>query len=124
MAATTLAFGTLLILLGVVGYVATGAASITALIPALFGLVLLVLGLLARNEAWRKHAMHAAVVVGLLGFLGSAPGLRSLPALFAGEPVARPAAVISQSLMAVLSLLFVVRCVRSFIDARRNRGKA
>jgi hypothetical protein len=122
MAGTTIIFGVVLILLGVMGYVMTGGASITALIPALFGLVLLALGVIARNDAYRKHAMHAAVVVGLLGFLGSARGLAGLPALMAGEAVARPAAIVAQSVMATLMLVFVILCVRSFIAARRARG--
>jgi hypothetical protein len=77
---------------------------------------------LARNEAMRKHAMHGAVLVGLLGFLGSARGLLQLPVLMSGGEVARPAAVIAQSVMAILMLLFVVLCVRSFINARVRRS--
>ncbi len=77
--------------------------------------------MLARNEAMRKHAMHGAVLVGLLGFLGSARGLLQLPALMSGGEVARPAAVIAQSVMALLMALFVGLCVRSFISARAAR---
>ena len=124
MANITIAFGILLILLGLGGWFGSGGASMTALIPAAFGIVLLILGVIARNEKVRKHAMHVAVIVGLLGFFGSASGLLSLPAVLSGESVARPAAVISKSIMAVLSLLYVARCVKSFIDARRNRATA
>jgi hypothetical protein len=120
----TIVFGILLILLGLGGWFGSGGASMTALIPAAFGIVLLILGVIARNEKVRKHAMHVAVIVGLLGFFGSASGLLSLPAVLSGEPVERPAAVISKSIMAVLSLLYVARCVKSFIDARRNRATA
>ena len=124
MANITIIFGILLILLGLGGWFGSGGASITALIPAAFGIVLLILGVIARNEKARKHAMHVAVIVGLLGFFGSASGLVSLPAVLSGESVARPAAVIAKSIMAVLSLLYVARCVKSFIDARRNRATA
>jgi hypothetical protein len=120
--ATTIAFGLVLIALGVIGYAGSGGASVTALIPAIFGVVLAALGVLARNEAMRKHAMHGAVLVGLLGFLGSARGLLSLPALMSGGEIARPTAVIAQSVMAILMLLFVGLCVRSFINARVRRS--
>jgi hypothetical protein len=120
-ASTTIAFGVVLIVLGVAGYFGSGGVSITALIPALFGVVLVACGVLARNEGMRKHAMHGAVLVGLLGFLGSARGLLQLPALMSGGEVARPAAVIAQSAMALLMLLFVGLCVRSFISARAAR---
>jgi hypothetical protein len=122
LAGTTIAFGVVLIVLGVAGYTGSGGASVTALIPAIFGVVLAILGAIARNEGLRKHAMHGAVLVGLLGFLGSASGLLKLPALLSGGEVARPTAVIAQSVMAILMLLFVGLCVRSFINARVRRG--
>ena len=117
---TTLVFAALLVGLGLAGYFGTGGESVTALIPAFFGAALAVAGLLARRESWRMHAMHVAVLVGLLGFLGSARGLLQLPALLGGG-AERPVAVAAQSVMAVLMAVFVVLCVRSFIAARRAR---
>ena len=120
MPAITLALGVALVILGLAGYFLTGAVSVTALIPAVFGLVIALAGLMARDEGKRKHAMHAAVVVALLGFLGSVRGVLQIGALFAGT-AARPAAVVSQSIMAVLTLGYIVIAVRSFIQARANR---
>jgi hypothetical protein len=122
MANTTIGIGVLLIVLGFWGYFGTGTTSPTALIPAAFGLVLTICGLIARDEAKRKMAMHIAVVVGLLGFLGSVRGLTQLGTLLGGGEVARPQAVISQSIMAVLTGIFTILCVRSFIAARRARA--
>ncbi len=118
MASLTVWVGILLILMGLGGYFGTGMVSVTALIPAFFGLPVAVLGQIAKTESRRKHAMHGAVLLGLLGFLGSVPGLFKLPQLFAGT-AQRPAAVAMQSLMAVLLGVFVALCVRSFIAARR-----
>lgn len=123
MAGLTITFGGLLIALGIGGWVATGQESPTALIPAAFGLLLALLGMLARKESLRKHAMHGAAMIGLLGMLGSARGLMGLPALLSGE-AERPAAVISQVMMAVLCALFVWLCVRSFIAVRKAREAA
>jgi hypothetical protein len=122
MANTTIGFAIALIVLGLLGYFGTGTSSPTALIPAAFGLVLLLLGVMARNPARRKLAMHIAVVVGLLGFLGSFRGLLSLPAVISGEPVARQEAVLAQSAMAILMGIYVALCIKSFIDARRSRA--
>src|SRR4051812_47021621 len=72
-------FGILLIGVGVVGYAMGGDhKSPTALIPAYEGFVLAVCGaiVLAKPET-RKHAMHAAATVGLLGFLAAAGRLIS-----------------------------------------------
>jgi len=119
MANTTIAFGGMLILLGIGGYFGTAAASPTALIPAAFGVVLVLLGVIARGEARRKIAMHIAVVVGLAGFLGSVGGLRDLGLYLGGADVARPAAAMAKSVMAILSGIFVMLCVLSFVQARR-----
>ena len=121
MAATTIVFGILMILLGVVGYFATGRQSFTAMIPAIPGVVFVALGGLAMNPRLRKHVMHAAAALALVGFLGMIPGLVKLARWAGGTEPARPAAVVSQSILAGLLLVFLVLCVRSFINARRAR---
>jgi hypothetical protein len=110
--------GFLLVLLGVVSYVGTGAASLTALIPAVVGALFLMLALIARNPGARKHVMHAAVAVALLAVLGGVP--RIIAAVNAGD-LMRPA-VLAQIAMAVILAVYVVLGVKSFIDARRARG--
>jgi hypothetical protein len=122
MANITVALAAILIVLGVGGYFGSGGVSITALIPAAFGLVLLVFGMLARDPAKRKHAMHGAAMIGLLGALGTISGLIKFFRMAAGESVARPQAVTAQAVMCILCLVFVALCVKSFIDARRNRA--
>ena len=121
MPSITIALGVILVILGLAGYFLTGGVSLTALIPAAFGLVIAVCGVIARDERKREHAMHGAVVVALLGFLGTVRGLLQIGAVFDGS-AARPAAVISQSIMAVLTLGYIVVAVRSFIQARRRRA--
>ena len=116
---TAIVFGALLCLVGVGFYAGTGAASVTALIPAFIGLPLALAGALARREGWRRHAMHAAALLGTLGFLGSLRGALRLPTLLAGGEVARPAAVAAQAITAALCLVFVALCVRSFVRARQ-----
>lgn len=124
MAPVTIGFGILLMVVGIVGYVVTDRVSFTALIPAWFGVALLVLGVLAYKDNLRKHAMHLAAMLGLLGFLFTAKGLLRLATLLTGGEVERPAAVISQSIMAVSCAVFVGLCVKSFVDARRARNRA
>ncbi len=124
MAHTTIGFGAALILLGAIGYFATGQESPTALIPAAFGFVLVALGMIARNENLRKHAMHGAAVIGLLGFLGSASGILQVLTMLLGEAVERPEAAIARTIMAVVCLAFVALTVKSFINARKARATA
>jgi hypothetical protein len=120
MAKVTIGLGISLILLGVIGYVMTAAESVTALIPAFFGVLFTALGLAGCSEKRRKLMMHLAVGLSVLGLIGAARGLTKLPALLTGaDDIERPAAVVSQSIMAVLCLIFIVLAVRSFIAARR-----
>ena len=121
MASTTIAFGVVLIVLGLASYFLTGMVSFTALIPSVFGVVLALCGMIARDERKRKHAMHGAVLVALLGFAGSVPGLLRIGQYFDGT-AARPAAVLAQSMMAVLMLIYLVMAIRSFAAARARRN--
>ena len=105
-----------LALLGLLSYFGTGRTSVTALIPAFFGAVFIVLSMIARNEAARKHAMHAAVALALLGAIGTLG--RLVPALLAGK---MGAAVLAQLAMTVLLAGYVALGVRSFKEARRAR---
>jgi len=125
MAKWTMSFGALLAAVGLIGFVGTGSVHPTALIPLLFGLVLVVCGVLANTENPRKRMlwMHIAVTIGLLGFLF--PGFMAVKDLVKSHvdqvSLAHPAAVHEQLAMAVICLAFVVMCVRSFISARRAR---
>jgi len=157
MARLTLVFSALLIALGLVAYFLLqdpGDRSVTALIPAFFGVVFAGLGLLALKPGLRKHAMHAAAVLTLLAMAGTGGSLANLPAAIeaAGQPAARteadetPAeppeaeaeaeaaeetepelrvtATIIQSIMFGLSTVFLIACVASFVNARRGAKDA
>ena len=64
--------GGFLVLFGIVAYIYSGQASITALIPSIFGLGILFPGYVAYNSPdMAKHAMHVTAVLALLGVLGS-----------------------------------------------------
>ena len=117
MSSTTRLFGLILIVLGIASYVVTGRTSVTALIPAIFGAVFVICALVARTESMRKHAMHVAVAVGLIGALASLA--RAIPAVMDGHAT-RPA-VMSQLVMAALLIFYVYLGVQSFIAARKAR---
>jgi len=120
MAPITLLFALAYILLGLGGFILTGSTHKTALIPCAFGVLFVLFGLLAFKDKFRKHAMHAAVLIALLAFVGTAKALAHLPDLFRGT-AEKPAAVITQAVNAFLSLGFILLAVRSFIQARRAR---
>jgi len=124
LAKLTIVFGILLIILGGGAFVALEHHPHT-LIPAGFGLLLVIFGALANTPDSKRRMlfMHIAVTVGLLGFLGTIPGILATIRRAAGQIVASPVrdAAIVQTLMGTICLIFVILCVRSFIQARRAR---
>ncbi len=121
MVALTTWIGALLVATGVIAYVATGAVSLTALIPAVVGVLLLIAALIGRrSERARKHAMHTGLAVALLGALGALMNVVKLCDLFAGT-AERPGAIIASTVMFVLLVFYLVAGVRSFVAARAAR---
>ena len=114
MTTVTRAVGAVLIALGVLAYVGTGFASLTALILAALGLVILVLGALASREALHRHMIHAALAVALLGLIGSIPTAAQL--LTGAE---RPAASIVALFTVLVCAAYLGMGIRSFVAARR-----
>jgi len=126
MSRAAILFGLLLIILGLVGYFSPETLgklgpkgnSPTALIPAGVGAVLLVCGLVVEfAPATRKHVMHLASVVGLLGAVGGFMPLRSNDFDFS------MAGAVSGLLMVILCGLFLILCIRSFVLIRIARSE-
>jgi hypothetical protein len=141
-------FGALLITLGLVAYLGsdlspgnstentvtqpsdTGSdapakkrSAITGLaIPASFGVLLLVFGLIGLRDTARKHAMHGAALVGTLGaVLTIGKGSFDLYKLVTQQEV-NARALTFVWLMAILCTVFVLLCVQSFISARKKQS--
>ena len=119
MAKVTMFFAILLVALGLYGFLSTGKAFPSALIPAGIGFVLGVCGFLAisPDEHRRKHFMHINATVALVGFLGTFIDI--VRSCASSQPLNMT--VVLLKLAAVwLLFIYVVLCVRSFITARRS----
>ena len=124
MAWPTILCGGLLVLVGAIGYGTAepvdGKVSPTALFPAIFGAILVVCGALAFNDKRRKHVMHLAAMVGVLGVIGGfMPLVRQYSKTGEFDPT-KPSAI-SGILMILICGIFVWLCVGSFIAARKGR---
>jgi hypothetical protein len=109
----TLIFAALLVALGLGAFFMSGSR--TALMPAYPGLLLAVLaGLAMAFEQARRHFMHAAAVVALLGALAPAA------ALIIRAAEMSPLALSVNLGMLLLSAVLLVLMIRSFIAARRS----
>ncbi len=125
MAKLTIGFGILLILLGICGYVYTGSIHPTSLIPAGIGLFFVLFGVMANTENSKKRMlwMHISVTVALLVFLGMIPAIIDVFRLSRGAYFSQTAAIAveDKAILGLFSLIYVLFCVRSFINARRSR---
>lgn len=109
----TLVFAVLLLALGLVAFALSGSR--TALLPAYFGGALAALaGLALAYDGARRHLMHAAAVVALLGALAPAAAL----AIRATQM--SPLALGVNAGMLTLSAALLAMMVRSFVMARRS----
>jgi uncharacterized membrane protein (UPF0136 family) len=121
MAWPTIICGVILVLDGLAGYFQSESAnpSPTALIPSGFGAVLILCGVLAFKDNLRKHVMHAAAMVGLLGAVGGLMPLFRSYSKGTFDPM-KPS-IIAGEVMILVCVIFVGLCVKSFIDARKAR---
>lgn len=124
MVALTVTVGSLLTATGVIAWVVTSMSSITALIPAFVGVLMLLAGLIARRgEAVRRHAMHASMAIALLGALGSLMNVAKIGSLLDGT-AERPAAIVVSLIMFVALVVYLAFGIRSFVQARKAREGA
>jgi hypothetical protein len=101
----------------------------TAFIPGILGIILILLTLGAdKMPKAQKHFMHVAVLVGLVGFIAVAgkvgaavaemSWLKEEPFMIIHVSSLKPTTML---LSAGLLLIFVILCIVSFIEARKNR---
>ena len=74
----TLGFGVVLVLIGIVTYFATGTESITALIPAFIGLLVLLAGFLITRPGTYSVGLYLAIALALLMVYGTFRGVAGL----------------------------------------------
>lgn len=120
MAVVTLTLGAILTATGVIAYLVSDSSSWTALIPSIVGVLLLIAGFVARHDQLRKHAIHGALLIALLGAIGSLRNVIQIGDVFAGEHSA-PAAPVVSTIMFVLLVGYLIVGINSFISVRRQR---
>jgi hypothetical protein len=124
MAKLTIGFGVLLIALGLIGFVSTGSAHPTALIPSGLGVIFAIFGFFANTENSKKRMlwMHISVTVALLAFLGTIMADFQVIQISRGVEYPHPAAILEKAAMSLFSLIYVLFCIRSFVNARIKRN--
>jgi|TARA_Y100000588_G_scaffold323110_1_gene355516 hypothetical protein len=105
---------------GVIAYFiqASDPPSVTALIPAVFGFPMLLMGALSQwNDANRHHYMHASMVIALVMTLGGARVVLN----FSGMS---DLGIVSHLLLLLVGISFTIVGIMSFRHARLIRESA
>lgn len=114
--------GIALVLLGIVAYVLSEFASVTALIPTFFGVVIAGLAVAGPRTARERLAAYGIGLLAVLGAVGSARGLTDLVALLSGEEVESVIAPVSQGLMILVCLVLLVAVMQYLFGSQSSRG--
>lgn len=110
--------GAALVVLGVGSWVITDFASITALIPAVFGILIVGFASVGRETDRERLAVYGIAVLGALGVLGSLRAVPDMLAFATGEEVDSAVAVASQGLMILFGLALVAVAARAVLADR------
>ena len=111
--------GIFLIVWGIGVTLLSDSQSITSLIPAIFGLPIIILSFFAKKFPDRKKLlMHIEVLIGLIIFLG---GLDLIRGLIQGNIFVNLWASSSKFMMIISGLVFTILCIKSFIFNRKNK---
>ena len=111
-------YGIFLIVWGIGVTILSDSQSITSLIPAIFGLPIIILSFFAKKFPDRKKLlMHIVVLIGLIIFLG---GLDLIRGLIQGNIFVNLWASSSKFMMIISGLVFTILCIISFIFNRKN----
>ena len=112
-------YGIFLIVWGIGVTILSDSQSITSLIPAIFGLLILITSFIAKKLPNKKKLlMHIVVLIGMIIFLG---GLDIIRGLIQGNIFTNIWASSSKLMMMISGLVFTILCIKSFINNRKNK---
>ena len=112
-------YGIFLIVWGIGVTILSDSQSITSLIPAIFGLLILIASFIAKKLPNKKKLlMHIVVLIGMIIFLG---GLDIIRGLIQGNIFTNIWASSSKLMMMISGLVFTILCIKSFIYNRKNK---
>ncbi|ATW88202.1 hypothetical protein halTADL_1430 [Halohasta litchfieldiae] len=116
--------GISLIILGVSAYAFSNFVSITALIPAFFGVLIAILSLVGYRQTDRQRlAAYGIGLLAVLGVLGSTRGIPDIIALLTGGAVDSPIAAVSQGVMIAVCLVLLATVIQVVRDTRTTMNQ-
>ena len=116
----TVLLGISLIIIAIAGYFMSNMASITSLIPLIFGIPLLALANMAKKPDKRQIAIYLAMFVALLGTLGTYAGVYTLYESYTlgNNPTIGQ---YMRSIMFTLCVIYIIIGAFDFLAQRKKR---
>lgn len=100
--------GAIFLILGIVAYVVSDFASVTALIPTVLGIPVIALGYAGREGMRPRWAAIGLAIFAILAIGGSAMGVSDLIAWLGGEDIDTMTAAVSQGIMVLLGIVLLI----------------
>jgi hypothetical protein len=113
-----LVLGSVLVVLGAGAYVLSDFASVTALIPAVLGVAIALLGMAGLRTDRERLAVYGIGLLALLGVLGSTRGLPDVIGLLTGGPVDSTVAAVAQGATILVGLVLLAAVARYALETR------
>jgi len=116
----TVLLGILLIIIAFAGYFLSNMASLTSLIPLIFGIPLLALANMAKKPDKRQIAIYLAMFVAFLGTLGTYAGVYTLYQSYTLDH-ATTIGQYMRTIMFILCVIYIIIGIFDFLAQRKKR---
>lgn len=116
LAKLTIGVGIILVILGIISYIVSGMASVTALIPSILGGILTIFGILIYKKIYTKISIYVSGIISIVGLLGSLRGIPQTITLISGGEVPRPLATISQTVTVILCFILIIAIIKNRME--------
>ncbi len=113
-----LVLSSVLVVVGIGAYVLSDFASVTALIPTIFGVLIGGLAVVGRDSSRERPAMYAIGVFAVLGVLGSVRAVPDIITVLTGGSVDSLVAPVTQGVMIVVCLVLAGAVGRYVLETR------
>jgi hypothetical protein len=120
-ATITLVFGVLLNLIGLYGFLGTGAIHPIALLPCALGVLLGACTLASTDPKLHRQAMQGASLVALFGFVANVSAFRDLLLVLKKVTVSNQSEIIACSATSLLCLILLTRYFQEFLVSRSRK---
>jgi hypothetical protein len=115
-------YGQLLLVIGVMGYLAGGMAEWAAIGPALLGIIALAVTRGPLRTSSAKVAGIAGTLIAMLALFSSANAVADMPAAIGGDPAVNVLMTLSRSSTALVSLAVLLALAAQWLLEDREAG--